>query len=213
MGNVQSTKSFDSGSSQLRMMFDHDSTIRMKKSKFSQSDSNINSPALGRRRRAYSTGSEEEHDPWGWFEDFESPELPDGIVAQEFAKQPLQKALTMPPPVSEPPVYILESSLPTQQLWYATAGQRPRQPQNEREFFEKLWLKNFEQSNVQEILENLDSIVQKPKQERGSPTSSREVLYRGKGPFSNSVSKSFVDHRIACMTLQVTGNSSILRGL
>jgi hypothetical protein len=189
----------------MKMIFEqHDSnhSMRLKKNKFSQSDSNINSPGLSRRLRAHSAGSEEGHDPWGWFEDFESPQIPDGMLSNEFAKQPLQKALTLPPPVSEPPVYILESSLHTQQLWYSTAGQRPRQPPNEREYFEKMWSKNFEQSNVQEILENLDGMVQRPKFERGSPTS-KDVLYRGKGPFSNSVSKSFIDNRIASMTIQV----------
>ena len=30
-----------------------------------------------------------------------------------------------------------------------------------------------------------------------------EILFRGKGPFSNSVSKSFLDHDVAAMTLQV----------
>ena len=30
-----------------------------------------------------------------------------------------------------------------------------------------------------------------------------DILYRGKGPFSNSVSKSFPDHNIAAMTLQI----------
>ena len=208
MGNSaslpQSGKSFESQSSHMKSIFEGqqpESYLKLKHRKFSKSDSNINSPALSRRRRAYSAGSEE--DPWGWFEDFESPNLPGNELSSEFSKQPLQKALTLPPPVSEPPVYILESSLHTQQLWYSTAGQRPRQPASEREYFEKVWMKNFEESKVQENLENLDSLLQKPKFERGSPTSNREVLYRGKGPFSNSVSKSFADHRIACMTLQL----------
>ena len=30
-----------------------------------------------------------------------------------------------------------------------------------------------------------------------------DILFRGKGPFSNSVSKSFLDHDVAAMTLQV----------
>ena len=34
-------------------------------------------------------------------------------------------------------------------------------------------------------------------------TTTGEILYRGKGPFSNSVSKSFPEHDVSAMTLQV----------
>ena len=63
-------------------------------------------------------------------------------------RPPERRALSLPNPVTAPPMYVLESSLETQQLWYATAGQRPRQPDHERRYFEKLWMKNFEASAV-----------------------------------------------------------------
>lgn len=99
-----------------------------------------------RRKRGYSSDSIE-RDDYGWFEDFESPAI-QRELSMEFTQQPLQKALTLPAAVTEPPLYVLECSLETQQLWYSTAGRRPKQPQHEREYYEKLWRQNFEQSRV-----------------------------------------------------------------
>jgi hypothetical protein len=89
-------------------------------------------------------------DEWGFFEDFE-PSTPnkrkgdDGSIDDE---QPIQRALSLPPPATAAPMYVLESTLATQQLWYSTAGLRPKQPEQERAYFENLWKRNFKDSNV-----------------------------------------------------------------
>ena len=89
-------------------------------------------------------------DEWGFFEDFE-PSTPlkrkgdDGSTVEE---QPIQRALSLPPPATTAPMYVLESTLATQQLWYSTAGLRPRQPERERLYFENLWKRNFTNSDV-----------------------------------------------------------------
>lgn len=132
----------------------------------------------------------------------------------------LQKSLSLPPPASSPPMYVLESSLDTQHLWYITAGQRPKQPDHERRYFERLWAKNFENSNVpyedddvkdgkdvkqsssasqlQSIATQVDRTEKIPSKEFDC-----EIIYRGKGPFSNSVSKSFLFYDLASLTLQL----------
>lgn len=46
------------------------------------------------------------------------------------------------------PNYVLEESLSSQQLWKNTAGTRPPQPLEERQFYEKMWAQNFERSQV-----------------------------------------------------------------
>ena len=89
-------------------------------------------------------------DEWGFFEDFE-PSTPlkrkgdDGSIVEE---QPIQRALSLPPPATAAPMYVLESTLATQQLWYSTAGLRPKQPERERIYFENLWERNFTNSDV-----------------------------------------------------------------
>jgi hypothetical protein len=159
------------------------------------------SPA-GRLRRAFSADSTD--DPWGWFEDFD-PSTPGNLRQDaEYIEQPLQRALSLPPPASAPPMYVLESTLATQQLWYSTAGQRPKQPQHEREYFESIWMRNFENSKVQYNDQSLlAETVVKPRDEVPVREFEGEILFRGKGPFSNSVSKTFLEHDVAAMTLQV----------
>ena len=105
---------------------------------------------------------------------------------------------------------ILESTLATQQLWYLTAGLRPKQPPQEREYFENLWKRNFENSDVPDsitdIPESMTNVIPKKvllRDEVPFKEYDGEILFRGKGPFSNSVSKSFSDHDVAAMTLQV----------
>lgn len=158
-------------------------------------------PPTGKRKKfpSFDTLTPEEY---GWFEDFESPY---NTLTSDFGTRPLQRALTLPSPASEPPMYILESSLETQQLWYATAGRRPQQPSQEREYFEKLWSQNFEVSSI-----NLEESNNKAQRSSTSISTRRikdppyEVLFRGKSPFSNSVSRSFSDNNIPpSMTLQV----------
>lgn len=142
--------------------------------------------------RAKSTDSID--DPWGWFEDFENPR--NDLIAEKNLPNKQQKPLSLPPPASTPPIYILESSLETQHLWYTTAGQRPKQPDNERKFYEKLWMKNFETSSISySNLQNVDNIPQREFTD--------EIIFRGKGPFSNSVSKSFSDHNVSSINLQL----------
>ena len=120
------------------------------------------------------------------------------------------------------PLYILESTLATQQLWYATAGQRPKQPQKERDYFERLWKRNFELSEIPQPLEPVESREQRSKT---FPSSSKgnnkewpfgeeiprvyfakefngEILDRGTCPFSNPLSKSFRNHDVN-MTMEV----------
>lgn len=172
----------------------------------------IHSPAA-RMRRAHSVDSTDE---WGFFEDFEQSPLTNRIEKGEQVKeedQSIQRALSLPPPATAAPMYVLESSLATQQLWYSTAGLRPKQPAQEREYFENLWKRNFENSDVPDVnnmnvTENkITDVVPKKnpiREEVPFKEFDGEILFRGKGPFSNSVSKSFLDHDVAAMTLQVS---------
>lgn len=127
---------------------------------------------------------------WGWFEDTSSglgtSQHGHDADEPEFFHQPLQRSLTLPPPVTEPPLYVLESPLPTQHLWYSTAGQRPKQPDNERAHYEKLWSENFDRSEI----ENIDDAPLR-KDDVPELDFAGLILYRGKCPFSNAVSKSF----------------------
>lgn len=153
--------------------------------------------------------SSENDDPYGWFEDFEA--TPKHLAHDEnttyFHQQPLQRSLSLPGPLTTPPFYVLESSLETQQLWYITAGQRPKQPDKERKYFEKLWEQNFENSSVKEnntnthtngTLRVINSIEKLPKSDFNG-----EILLRGAGSFTNSVSKSFVDIAMTSITIQI----------
>jgi len=167
-------------------------------------DSRRMSPGIPKRKHGISIESTGERDDYGWFEDFESPALPHAL-SHEFSMQPLQKALTLPAPATEPPLYVLECSLETQQLWYTTAGRRPKQPVEEREYFEKLWIENFEQSGVKYEEPNIETRVKKLKQADCIPLCEvkGEILFRGKAPFSNSVSKSFFEGCVASMNVHM----------
>ena len=89
-------------------------------------------------------------DEWGFFEDFEptTPTKQKGENGCFEDEQPIQRALSLPPPATAAPMYVLESTLATQQLWYSTAGLRPKQPEQERAYFENLWKRNFKNSDV-----------------------------------------------------------------
>ena len=170
---------------------------------------NIQSPTA-RMRRAHSVDSTDE---WGFFEDFEQSPLTTRVEKGEEIQQEdqsIQRTLSLPPPASAAPMYVLESTLATQQLWYLTAGLRPKQPPQEREYFENLWKRNFENSDVPDsitdIPESMTNVIPKKvllRDEVPFKEYDGEILFRGKGPFSNSVSKSFSDHDVAAMTLQV----------
>ena len=119
MGNGRST-SFDTG---LNL-------------KFGSYQKTSHAHMAARRRRCVSSDSLDSAADYGWFEDFESPVIRPAL-SDDFQQQPIERAMTLPAPVAEVPMYVLESSLETQQLWYKTAGRRPRQPSNEREYFER----------------------------------------------------------------------------
>jgi hypothetical protein len=143
---------------------------------------------------------------YGWFvaePDHKQDYGASGPIEFESSEEPLRKALSLPTPVTDPPVYVLESTLDSQQLWYLTAGTRPRQPAEERKFYEQQWQKNFAESEVMYTSEILRS--EEPKENLISLMNEfgEEVLYRGKGPFSNAVSKSFMDHCVSSLTIQI----------
>lgn len=158
------------------------------------------------RRRAHSFSFDSNDEPWGWFEDFETSKRYNESSEESKLEQHLQRALSLPAPATSPPIYVLESSLATQHLWYETAGRRPKQPQHEREYFERLWLKNFEVSSVQYEAPSSNTLARLEKIPKSECDG--EILFRGKGPFSNSVSKSFSGHDISSLTLQVHCTSS-----
>ena len=145
---------------------------------------------------------------FGWYEDFEPPSAYNSFTS-DFTKQPLQHALSLPAPVSEPPMYVLESSLETQQLWYKTAGRRPQQPAHEREAIEREWSHNFEVSSIKyPNSDSLDSIPPLAVPSFSSTSTPRsesrhEIVHRGQSQFSNSVSKSFSNEAVSSMTLQM----------
>lgn len=166
-----------------------------------------------RRTRAASFDSVDNNyptnDPWGWFDDFENnlTNLNHNAENAETnsGRLNMRKTLSLPLPASNAPSYVLESTVETQHLWYETAGQRPQQPKHEREYFESLWKRNFENSRVDY---SQAPKVQTP-QEREDENLRVDVVdgtikYRGRGPFSIAVSKSFQNHDISCVTLQVS---------
>jgi hypothetical protein len=201
---------------------------------------------------------------WDHFVDFDGagPPLWDGSFETLREKS---KSLSLPYPKTAPPMYILESSVETQHLWYETAGQRPKQPEHERSYFERLWAKNFEASSVdysnpqsvnvvttprsvdttagnkshavagtssslgtiianvsgQYSVSSTNRVVNSTHISMESPSTpqqpqtpqtvdkiplnefSTRILFRGRGPFSKSVSKSFPGHDNFTLTLQL----------
>lgn len=157
--------------------------------------------SLGGRKRSWSQGSE---DAFGWFEDFDSPYL-HRYNSGEHEDLPLKRSLSLPTPLSETPLYVLESSLPSQRLWYETAGKRPKQPEKERKYFEQLWKQNFDKSDIK-----YENGVEMKKEESkvsyrkrtNSFDGDEETVYKGRGPFSNSVTKAF-DHDSFSLTFSL----------
>ncbi len=113
--------------------------------------------------------------------------------------------LDLPTPETHPPVYILEATLEDQELWYKTAGQRPVQPPEERKYYESLWKNNFEKSEA--FRSYSTDLAELAVDKSTNSRSDTEVLFRGKGPFSYAVSKSFLNCTPSSMTLQVSGPS------
>lgn len=138
-------------------------------------------------------------DDFGWFEDF------DPVHCSR--EEPLRKTLSLPSPKSDTPLYVLESSLKTQHLWYSTAGQRPRQPKHEREYFEGLWKKNFENSEALHPPTSTSIAADLSTGEDKMVDVDGVIIFKGQSPFSYSVSKSFensfASSDISSMTLQM----------
>lgn len=161
---------------------------------------------LTNRRRSTCHGKLEE-DPWGWFEDFQDDDKNDVHLDDDILEKALSRTKSLPTPVSEPPVYVLESDLSYQQLWYETAGRRPKQPLTERAYFEKLWARNFENSSVPYSQQTNNN--HNHKKESGNTRIVRdrvpqdEILSRGENSFSVSVSKTFDNATYSSMCLQV----------
>jgi hypothetical protein len=149
---------------------------------------------LTNRKRSWSQGSD---DAYGWFQDFDSPHATRSCDSNDsgYEKQPFKRAISLPSPQNDTPLYVLESSLYTQRLWYETAGKRPKQPENERQYFEKLWRSNFDNSNVNYV-DTQKNVKAENIRKFNNLDFEEEVLYKGKCPFSNAVSRSFPEHNI-----------------
>ena len=145
--------------------------------------------SLRRRHRSLSLGSESDtgDSSYGWFEDTDSPMVSYGKEPGDIsAGSNQQKPIT----ASDTPLYILETELETQKLWYETAGRRPKQPEEERRYFEKLWEEQLQKSlAVNHGNKNPDSATYN--HGRSGRNLKEEVLYKGRGPFSNAVTKAF----------------------
>jgi hypothetical protein len=162
---------------------------------------------------------------FGWYQDFESHseslhslnesavlylEVDPPSVNLENAKKSfelLSKLESLPAPPDGPPLDVLESSLSDQRLWYQTAGKRPRQPVQEREYFENLWMKNFESSNAMNTSSStLNTIVEmrSPRQIITESEDISSVVFRGKGSFSTAVTRSYDEGHMSTVTIQVS---------
>lgn len=181
-----------------------DSTASFQSLKYDRNSGHVrgsfDTPSMVKRKRGNSNDSAA--GDFGWYEDFETNSAYNSYTS-DYMKEPLQHALTLPAPASEPPMYVLESSLETQQLWYKTAGRRPQQPAHEREAIEKEWANNFESSEIKySPSDSLGSFS--PDCSVTSRTEScNEIVHRGKSQFSNSVSKSFANEAVSSMTIQM----------
>jgi len=181
MGSVQS----DSTTS-----FHHEAPHR--KNSFNRTRSNTVS--LHEMSRRYDRNPCEDED-YGWYEDCDTM----SAMGETTNGQLVHQALVIPTPVCEPPMYVLESSLETQQLWYKTAGQRLPQPEEERAAMEKVWKENFASSQVKHsnVVSSSASISSK------ACDSGKNIIQRGESKISNSVSMSFSDKAVSSMTIQM----------
>lgn len=166
------------------------------------------SPARGKRgfvkteMSAMVLAPDLEHDEFGWFEDFEAgggehSQSPSKVIHSDKITKRLPRVLTLPTPVTEPPVYVLESSLSNQELWHVTAGRRPKQPLKERAHYEMLWKENFIKSRARYLSpENITY----PNQDDDT---GHLVIFKGKGPHSTAVSRAFPDFPCSNVMLQL----------
>eukprot|EP00752_Nemacystus_decipiens_P018190 g16320.t1 len=131
--------------------------------------------------RVGSSSQMSDGEPWGWFDEMEE------VGGDGGGGVPTATPVTKPTPP-----YILTESLSTQRLWRETAGKRPRQPSEERQFFEQQWAKNFSDSEVdysEPLAETDAAAARKRARKRTAPHS--KVHYRANSPFGSAVSKSF----------------------
>lgn len=146
-------------------------------------------------------------DEYGWFEDFESPNrdhernksTTSSYNNNNIVNVSIKQLLRIRPPLSDIPQCILESTLAMQVLWYNTAGQRPKQPKEEREYFERLWSQNFELSDAAKHYNN----QRNERESLSFSDANGDILYQGDAPFSHSVSKSFMGNEISNLTIQI----------
>mmetsp|Transcript_6581 Transcript_6581/g.8904 ORF Transcript_6581/g.8904 Transcript_6581/m.8904 type:complete len:321 (+) Transcript_6581:47-1009(+) len=129
-------------------------------------------PELQNRKRSVS-----EEDVWGWFE-----ELGDTDSDRNEADT-IGRASSFTGGYKETPEYIIEESLSSQALWHDTAGKRPKQPEDERAYFLKLWEENFRHSEVPSV--KYDDIGD------GNLNADSKIIYKGISPFTSQVAKHF----------------------
>lgn len=154
-----------------------------------------------------STASDSFHEtsselPWGWYSEDEEISLQQHTLncaegSIKWLVSSVHKDWYVGQPISAPPDYILESSLSMQQLWYTTAGQRPQQPENERDYYEHIWRQN-------DALSNVEPVEKEEAKYDSCLNDGVVVLCKSKCPFSIAVSKSFTkSHCINSLAIQV----------
>lgn len=151
---------------------------------------NMYSPRRRQRSASFGSQSDAGDSSYGWFEDTDSPMVSYSKELNSLQISHQQRAV----PASDTPLYILETELETQKLWHQTAGRRPKQPENERKYFEKLWEEQLQKSQaVKEARDNPSSITHNHSDvsNNNKDGTREEVLYKGRGPFSNAVTKAF----------------------
>lgn len=145
-------------------------------------------------------GGAHEDDPWGWFEDVEH-----GVPQeQHFSPQNMGGDEKK---IRQTPSYVLEDSLSAQALWHMTSGQRPRQPDEERRYFENLWLANFEKSRASFTKADTLESPSGPSPARSSSCGEDVfVVYKAKNSFGTGVSKSFKCDQCHKITTYMVGS-------
>ena len=135
----------------------------------------------------------------GWFADFESPPIP--ASSNEGNINPNRVLLLNS---YSPPIYVLESNLSDQHLWYETAGKRPEQPPGEREYFENIWNDNLKLSEVTYTSnESMSTSSVCSEKKAIDPPLVEDIIFRGDAPFSNAVSKLFTNCTVSTMGIQI----------
>eukprot|EP00639_Heterosigma_akashiwo_P006780 CAMPEP_0194558246 /NCGR_PEP_ID=MMETSP0292-20121207/232_1 /TAXON_ID=39354 /ORGANISM="Heterosigma akashiwo, Strain CCMP2393" /LENGTH=257 /DNA_ID=CAMNT_0039405845 /DNA_START=258 /DNA_END=1028 /DNA_ORIENTATION=- len=138
-------------------------------------------PDLQGRKRSVS-----EEDVWGWFEEVGETE------SDRNDGEPIGRANSFTGGYKETPDYVIEESKSSQALWHNTAGKRPQQPEEEREYFKQLWDENFKHSEVN--YSEFDLHHQEGGDLRhgaGGSAGGVQELYKGTSPYTSAVAKAF----------------------